>query len=71
MPWQATARMVAAYRDRYGITSVAPLGNEPVTTDTQAVDAARSAATLRQAARIRTAQARRPGANQLGQGIAM
>ncbi|MEV0954203.1 hypothetical protein [Promicromonospora sp. NPDC050249] len=25
--WQAAARMIAAYRDRYGITGTAPLGN--------------------------------------------
>jgi conjugative relaxase-like TrwC/TraI family protein len=43
----AAARVIAAYRDRYGITSKTPLGNDSVTTDAQAVDAARTAAALR------------------------
>ena len=58
--WQAAARMIAAYRDRYGINSAAPLGNDPVNSDAQAVDAARSATALRRAARPQTAQTRRP-----------
>jgi conjugative relaxase-like TrwC/TraI family protein len=56
--WQAAARMIAAYRDRYGITSTAPLGNDLVSTDVQALDAARAAAALRQAARPQPARAR-------------
>lgn len=59
--WHAAARMLAAYRDRYGITGTAPLGNDPVTTDSQAVDAARAATALRQATRPATPQASQPG----------
>jgi conjugative relaxase-like TrwC/TraI family protein len=59
--WTATARMIAAHRDRYGITSTAPLGNGPVTTDAQAIDAARVATALSQARRPQTTLARRPG----------
>jgi conjugative relaxase-like TrwC/TraI family protein len=60
--WTVAGRMIAAYRDRYGITSAAPLGNEPVTTDAQALDAARSAAALRGVTRLRFGLARRPDA---------
>ncbi|WP_274998028.1 MobF family relaxase [Promicromonospora iranensis] len=56
--WNSAARMLAAYRDRYGITGGAPLGSEPVSSDVQAIDAARAAAALRRASRSRTAQAR-------------
>ncbi|GAA4712889.1 conjugative relaxase domain-containing protein, TrwC/TraI family [Promicromonospora umidemergens] len=69
--WQTAARRIAAYRDRYGITSSAPLGNDPVSTDAQAVDAARVAAALRRATRPPTMHARRPGATQQARGIGM
>ncbi len=70
--WQTAARTIAAYRDRHGISSAAPLGTEPVTTDAQAVDAARSATALRRATRPPSAQLRRPavGAHE-GRGIGM
>ncbi|WP_454860110.1 MobF family relaxase [Promicromonospora soli] len=67
--WQAAARMIAAYRDRHGITSTAPLGNEPVATDAQAVDAARASAAVGQAKRPRTVSARRPGTTHAGKDI--
>lgn len=69
--WQAAARLIAAYRDRHGITGTAPLGNDPVATDAQALDAARSAAALRRATRPQIAQARRPGSRHLIPGIGM
>ncbi|WP_454850039.1 MobF family relaxase [Promicromonospora soli] len=69
--WQAAARMIAAYRDRHGITSRTPLGNDPVSTDAQAVDAARVAAVLRRATRPPTAHARRPGVTHPERGIGM
>jgi hypothetical protein len=67
--WQAAGNMIAAYRDRYGITSSTPLGNDPVGTDAQAVHAARAAAVLRQA--IRPQVAERAGAARPEQGIGM
>ncbi|MFI9486958.1 MobF family relaxase [Promicromonospora sp. NPDC052451] len=69
--WTAATRTVAAYRDRYGITSAAPLGNDPVSTDAQAVDAARVATALHQATRRPTAQAWRPEAGNRERGIGM
>lgn len=39
--WRRQARLVAAYRDRYGVASESALGREPVT-DLQRVDAARA-----------------------------
>jgi conjugative relaxase-like TrwC/TraI family protein len=69
--WQTATRMIAAYRDRYSIASAAPLGNEAVDTDAQAVDAARSAAALRQAFRSQTTHGRRPGATRREEGIGM
>jgi conjugative relaxase-like TrwC/TraI family protein len=68
--WQTAARVIAAYRDRYGITAAAPLGNEQVNTDAQAVDAARAAAAL-QATRRQTTPARRPEVTHHAQGIRM
>ena len=46
--WMRGIRTIAAYRDRYGITSRNPLGPEP-TTDTQRLDRARVLVALRQA----------------------
>jgi hypothetical protein len=61
--------MIAAYRDRYGITSASPLGNDPVSTDVQAVDAARVATALRRVTRPPTAHARRPDVTHHARGI--
>lgn len=47
--WRTAARTIAAYRDRYAITSDAPLGSEPATSDAQATDAAQAAAALHKA----------------------
>ena len=44
--WENGVQTVAAYRDRYGITSVKPLGGAP-NTDAQRVDVARAAAALK------------------------
>ena len=57
--WSAAARTIAAYRDRYGIASSAPLGDNAVSTDAQAVDAARCAALLRRVPRHQSAHRRR------------
>ncbi|HIW29505.1 MAG TPA: hypothetical protein H9987_05775 [Candidatus Luteococcus avicola] len=38
--WRNAARTIAAYRDRYGIAGLAPLG-APAEADTQKLDAAR------------------------------
>jgi conjugative relaxase-like TrwC/TraI family protein len=68
--WQAAARMIAAYRDRYGITTAVPLGSEPVSTDAQAVDAARAAAALRRSTRPHTPEHRpRTASRERGVGI--
>ena len=67
--WNADARMIAAYRDRYGITSSAPLGTDPVVTDAQAVDAARSAAALRRATRTHASEVCQPDAERRAHGI--
>jgi hypothetical protein len=69
--WQAAVHLIAAYRDRYGITSRTPLGNDPVSTDAQAVDAARVAAALRRATRPPTVHARRPDVRHQERGIRM
>ncbi|GAB2493124.1 MobF family relaxase [Promicromonospora xylanilytica] len=69
--WQTAARMIAAYRDRHGITGTAPLGNDPVTTDAQAVDAARSAAALRRATRSPMEHAWRSDRTHRKQGMGM
>ena len=45
-PWRCSARVVAAYRDRYQITSDAALGAPPETT-MQKIDRARAEAALR------------------------
>ncbi|WP_101569954.1 MobF family relaxase [Brevibacterium sp. 239c] len=44
--WSRYARTIAAYRDRYGITDVAPVG-APAESDVQKIDQARAAAALR------------------------
>ena len=44
--WRRHGRTIAAYRDRYGITDVTPLGS-PAESDTQKIDQARAAAALR------------------------
>ena len=43
--WKRQARTVAAYRDRYGITTRTPLGPAP-DSDAQKIDAARAKAAL-------------------------
>ena len=43
--WKRQARTVAAYRDRYGITTKTPLGPAP-DSDAQKIDAARARAAL-------------------------
>ena len=43
--WRRLARTVAAYRDRYGITDIIPLG-APGEDDAQKIDAARARAAL-------------------------
>ncbi|MCF4119873.1 relaxase domain-containing protein [Antribacter sp. KLBMP9083] len=53
--WTAAAVTVAAYRDRYGITTPRPLGGE-VATDSQALDAARAARALQVARTSEPAQ---------------
>ena len=52
--WRKSARVVAAYRDRYRVTDDAPLGASPESA-AQKVDAARARAALRQATGIATA----------------
>ncbi|GAB3546624.1 MobF family relaxase [Arthrobacter tumbae] len=49
--WRRQVRVIAAYRDRYGITDDAPLGAPPEAT-AQKVDAARARLALDQATRI-------------------
>lgn len=55
--WRNTARTIAAYRDRYGITGPAPLG-APVEAEAQKIDAARARAALDRAQDL--AQAEHP-----------
>ncbi|WP_156786473.1 MobF family relaxase [Microterricola viridarii] len=43
--WRRSARIVAAYRERYGISSARPLGAAPAT-DIQAIDAGRARAAM-------------------------
>lgn len=59
--WRHHARVIAAYRDRYGITVDAPLGAPPETT-AQKIDRARAEAALRTltAAQVQTSTDRRP-----------
>lgn len=45
--WRTQIGVIAAYRDRWGITSDAPLGSEPATTN-QRIDQARAQAALNQ-----------------------
>ena len=45
--WRAQVGVIAAYRDRWGITSSAPLGSEPATTN-QRIDHARAQAAVNQ-----------------------
>ena len=61
--------MLAAYRDRYGITGGAPLGSEPVSSDVQAIDAARAATALHQATWTLIAQVRPPAVSHDERGI--
>jgi hypothetical protein len=49
--WKSLARTVAAYRDRYGITSRAPIG-QAINTNAQKTDAARTRHALNQAKAI-------------------
>jgi hypothetical protein len=53
--WRRTARVVAAYRDRYLITDDTPLGAVPIST-AQKIDAARTRAALEQARNLVTAE---------------
>ena len=69
--WQAAARIVAAYRDRYGITSSTPLGNDPVGTDAQAVDAAHAARVLRRSIGRPPTEPRRSDARRRGHDTGM
>lgn len=59
--WRQHARTVAAYRDRYGITTKTPLGPAP-DNDAQKIDAARAAAALSKLRNI-TATTPEPPAN--------
>ena len=69
--WRYTARTVAAYRDRYGITGPAPLG-APAETEAQKLDAARARAALDRAKNLAQAEQpeqerpRRMGAQRVG-----
>ena len=47
--WRSSARVVAAYRDRYQITDTSPLG-PPAQNDAQKVDRARAETALRRCA---------------------
>jgi hypothetical protein len=58
--WQAAARTIAAYRDRYYVTDSALLGNEPIRTDAQATDAARVVHAVQYATQIRQRPKQRP-----------
>lgn len=49
--WRRSARTVAAYRDRYGITEESPLGPEPVST-AQKLDAVRARNALARAGEV-------------------
>ena len=53
--WRQAARIVAAYRDRYGITGPHPLG-VPAESDVQKVDAARARAALERARNLADAE---------------
>lgn len=69
--WRQAARTVAAYRDRYGITDITPLG-APAESDTQKIDAARARAALDRARDLADADrqwqepARRNGVKRVG-----
>ncbi|MEA5055834.1 MAG: MobF family relaxase [Propionicimonas sp.] len=69
--WRQAARTVAAYRDRYGITGMTPLG-APAESDTQKIDAARARAALDRARDLSDADrqwqapARRSGVERVG-----
>lgn len=60
--WIRNVRTIAAYRDRYGVTSRIPLGPVP-DTDAQRLDRARAVVALRSAAHRVDSQRRRPGAH--------
>jgi hypothetical protein len=57
--WRHAARTVAAYRDRYHITSPQPLGPAPAD-EAERLDAARARAALDRAQRLANPQARQP-----------
>jgi hypothetical protein len=57
--WRNAARTVAAYRDRYQITSPHPLGAPPET-DAQKIDAARAQAAGERARQLATDTSRQP-----------
>ncbi|OYO05283.1 hypothetical protein CGZ97_00630 [Enemella evansiae] len=50
--WRQQARVVTAYRDRYSITTAAPLGAVSAESIAQRIDEARAQAALAQAQRI-------------------
>jgi hypothetical protein len=58
--WLRNARIVDAYRDRYGITDDTPLGPTPVAT-AQKIDAARAKAALDGARGVTVATEEAPG----------
>ncbi|UUZ58218.1 hypothetical protein [Nocardioides sp. B-3] len=60
--WTEDVRTVAAYRDRYGITSRTPLGAAPIT-DAQRIDRARAVVALRQVAQRADSQRHPRGAH--------
>ncbi|PWD41107.1 conjugal transfer protein [Gordonia paraffinivorans] len=69
--WRQAARVVAAYRDRYGITDTTALGARPES-DTQKIDAARARAALDRARGLADAErqaqepTRRTGSERVG-----
>lgn len=63
--WRRNARVVAAYRDRYQITSSRPLGPEPESA-AQKIDHARADAALLRAQAIAKAQQAEPGRRPIG-----
>ena len=57
--WRQNAKVVAAYRDRYGVTAHHPIGPEPDSA-AQRIDAARAKTALARAQRLTTAASDRP-----------
>jgi len=65
--WLRNVGTIAAYRDRYGITSRDPLGGQPVD-DNQRLDRARAEAALRRAVEA-SARPMSQGVGRRGQGL--